>query len=321
MDMLGSSTNRGRIRKLALAGVVLLGMSLACSLPGGQDGGDAEENAAIKTMVAKTLVAQSQQAGKEAKATQEAQETAEAEEGAQAQDAATPTVQPTNTPQPPEPDIVYQGVSFAYPPSLANSVNAEIIPAEVDEMNPWSRPEHIRFLFNGYTLPETYLDPLIEVYPVEEFRSVNEMVRDRLDNLQNILNNRPADPPAGVVNFFNAGQFLRTQEGYLEFQNGAGVRFVSQYGQAAYPIGYPQMFYAFQGLTADGAYFISAIFPISHPDLPEADSVTVDQEFSENYQDYTAEVEAELDGKTPDSFQPSMLLLDDVIESLLVAAP
>lgn len=295
-----------RARKLYLIGFLVIGITFACSMPTGEGGEGGGAGDAVQTNVAGTLQAEIDAAGAEEQATETALP------------APTSTVPATETPLPPEPDISYQGVSFSFPESLADSVSTGMEEGMPDAQNPWAIPPHIRMLFNGYPLSGTFHEPQILVFSVQEFRDVNPDVGAHLDNLAAILESQPQDPDVFVAHFFNAGQFLKTQEAYLSFRNGHGVRYVSQYGQAAIPIGYPEMFYTFQGLTEDGAYYVSVILPVSHPSLPEAESVNTDQEFYDNYREYTAEVQAQLDGQPAESFIPSLLSLDAMVETLLV---
>ena len=96
------------------------------------------------------------------------------------------------------------------------------------------------------------------------------------------------------------------------------MRFITQYGQDASPIGWPHLFYAFQGFTDDGLYYISAIFPVNHPSLPLPDDVVMDDPFYDNFMNYLADTQMHLDLQDLDTFVPSMLLLDGVVESILV---
>ena len=111
---------------------------------------------------------------------------------------------------------------------------------------------------------------------------------------------------------------MRAQVRYFRFQNGEGVRFLTQYGQAAWPINNDDMFYAFQGLTDNGEFYISAVLPISHPGLPDPESVTMDESFYENFMNYVEITEGQLNAESPDSFMPMLSVLDSMIESLLV---
>jgi hypothetical protein len=67
------------------------------------------------------------------------------------------------------------------------------------------------------------------------------------------------------------------------------VRFITQYSQAALPVSNDSAFYAFIGITDDGAYLVSATLPVTHP-LFVADGMTEPAEgwaaFVENYEAY-----------------------------------
>jgi hypothetical protein len=76
------------------------------------------------------------------------------------------------------------------------------------------------------------------------------------------------------------------------------------------------MFYTFQGLTEDGDYYISAIFPASHPNLPAADSVEIGQDFYDNFETYILETETMLDTQEAGDFTPDLNALDELIASL-----
>lgn len=197
---------------------------------------------------------------------------------------------------------------------------AEVLPEQVSEGGPWwSTPETISFTFNGYALPGAYLDARINIYNVADFTTVNSTVGERLTALQDVLASQDVnDERIAMADIFNAAQFLRTKVAFLDFQNGSGVRFLSQYGQGLSPTGWPHLFYGYQGLTSDGQYFVSAIFPVSHPSLPDPDSVELNDAFAENFETYVAENEAALQNQTDESFQPSLVLLDQLIGSLLV---
>jgi hypothetical protein len=112
------------------------------------------------------------------------------------------------------------------------------------------------------------------------------------------------------------------QVSYLDFQNGTGVRFLTQMGQAYYPINNRDLFYTFQGMTHDGKYYVAAILPVSHPSLPADGSEIPGDDFNtfaDNFETYAAEVAAQLDAEAADSFAPSIVLLDEMMQSLKVA--
>lgn len=280
--------------RILLITSLLISITLACALTGSAEKPVADLEDAVATAVAATLAA--------------------------GQADTPPTVQPSVTASPPEPDIIYQGISFAFDDSLSDNVTAGMESEFNEESNPWwSTPEHRMFIFNNWSLEESFLPAQLKVYPVAELRAINPGVGESLDSLQALITSQPADGGDVVVaDIFNAGQMFLSKVAYLQFQNGRGVRFLTQYGQAISPIGWPMMFYSFQGFTDDGVYYISAMLPVTHPSLPHPDDVTLDEAFMNNFETYRDELEIQLNGEQDSTFMPSLILLDEFVESLLV---
>ncbi len=278
---------------------ILFALSLACTLTGSEPEPALGSEDAIATSVAGTMAAK-------------------VEDTPQAL-----TVDPTITLSPPESDVVYQGVSFSFDDSLAGTLNAGTMPGEGDANSEmWSSPEHRSFSFNEWIMEDAFHTPSIKIYQVADFRAINSNVSERLDELLSAIATQPADEEGiAVADLFNAAQFIRSQVEYIDFQNGTGIRFLSQYGQAAGSIGWPNLFYAFQGFTDDGAYYISVILPVNHPSLPHPNDVIMDNAFYDNFMNYAAEMSIQLNGEDPVEFIPSLLLLDELVGSLLVESP
>jgi hypothetical protein len=287
-------------RKLSLAVLTLIVVSLACSIPG--DGGQEDDPGdAIATSVEETLVARDHAA----------QETL--------------TVLPTNTVtilelEVLQPNGICNGIEFYYNNLLADSVTASIDPGFYDENSPWwSTPEHRVCVFENWVLSDAFHTPAIRVYPIADFQAINENVTAGMVALRQALEDLPSDAEdLRVPDLFNAGQLYQSNFQYIDFQNGRGARWLSMYGQAYYPVGWPNLFYTFQGITEDGVYYISMILPVNHPSLPHPDSVTMDDAFYENYETYAAGIKAQLEAEGDASFMPSLILMDQIVESLLV---
>ena len=60
----------------------------------------------------------------------------------------------------------------------------------------------------------------------------------------------------------NAAQLVHSRTSYLELPGAKGVRFLTAYATDPMPITAEDLFYTFQGVTNDGAYYISAFFPL-----------------------------------------------------------
>jgi hypothetical protein len=129
-----------------------------------------------------------------------------------------------------------------------------------------------------------------------------------------------------TVPFFNAASQISAWIKILPFQNGSGVRSLTQYAQYAAPINNRELFYHFQGLTSDGKYYVIAILPVTAPILPEDEkpeatvpeggvSIPADVGPSEVY--YFSVTE-KLNSLSPDSFTPSLSALDTLIQSIVI---
>jgi hypothetical protein len=285
---------------------ILFSFSLACALTGGASEPNRPDQDAIEAAVAQTLAA-------DVAASSAAEPETEADTLLEPETEADPLL---------EPDILFQGISFAFDSSLAENVNAENVPAEGEAGDPWNTSEHVRFTFNNWILADAYHEATIRIFPIEEYKAINNLMADRLTALNEAIDSQ--DPNHGgiiVAEFFNAAQFFLSKVEFIEFQSGQGVRYITMYGQAAFPIGWPHMFYTFQGITADGKYYVSMVLPVNHPSLPHPDLVTMDNAFFDNFMNYSATTQDQLNGESPESFIPSLILLDDVVESLLVENP
>jgi hypothetical protein len=221
-------------------------------------------------------------------------------------------------------DVVYEGISFTFDGAIAAEVMAQTIPAtDKDEPPQTTLPRHIKFSFNGYALPDTFHEPRILVYPVAEFKAISEYTSKTIADLRQILAERPEAPKEiPFLPPFHAGQMMRTQIAYIDFQNGKGVRFLTQYAQAYLPINNHELFYTFQGLTSDGQYYVAAILPASHPILP-ADQMAYEggdlDTLAQSFDTYIAEIEEQLNVQDASSFSPHLNLFDAMIRSLAVA--
>ena len=252
---------------------------------------------------------------------------------------APPTVAPNATPSlVPGPNVAYGPVHFTADLALGSGVSARLVPEEIptDSGAPeqWiTHPAYLELMFVNYPLQNTFHEPRLQVYPADEFAQVNSGAADAIQQLKAVLGQAP-NLPAGNIPFlpvFNAAQVVRADIQFLNFQNGSGIRFVTQYDQAPIPINNHELFYTFQGLTSDGAYYVSAILPLSAPflapdDNPNhpapADAVPApdfnNPDFGAAWGAYIDTVTTRLNQLDPQQFNPALPVLDALVQSLEV---
>lgn len=225
-----------------------------------------------------------------------------------------------------EANFEFNGIQLTYPAGLFTTLTGleqAAVSAEFG-MPYWSvYPAYDQLNVEGYLLAETFHEPRLEIYPARDYADVNLEARLQIQALQTLLDNSPElsqEENLPFIPLFNAAQVFHTQEEYLSFQNGRGIRYISYYSQAVNPIGNRDLFYTFQGLTNDGEYYISAIFPIATASLPDEGVVPGDdyEKFSEEYSEYLDGIITGLTALTPADFNPPLTSLDQLLQSLVI---
>src|SRR5215211_2686005 len=225
--------------------------------------------------------------------------------------------------------VSYEGVSFVIPSGVASSANTEKMTA-VDSNSgaPWDiAPTHLRFTLTEYPLQGKFHEPRIFVYPADEYSQSNATAAEQIDRLKKMLaGGALLHETLPTVPFFNAASQISANIKVIPFQNGSGVRFLTQYAQYAAPINNRELFYLFQGMSSDGKAYIVAILPITAPILPkdEEPEATVPEGGVPIPTDvgptevYYLSVTEKLNSLAPDAYIPSLNTLDTLIQSMTV---
>jgi len=104
---------------------------------------------------------------------------------------------------------------------------------------------------------------------------------------------------------------------------------LTQYDQYPAPINNHELFYHFEGLTSDNQYYIIAVLPVTAPMLAEdekpespvpAGGIPIQTGVGTNNTYYFLVTE-KLNSQAPDTFTPSITMLDALIQSILVKTP
>ncbi|RPJ19337.1 MAG: hypothetical protein EHM33_30435 [Chloroflexi bacterium] len=228
--------------------------------------------------------------------------------------------------------VSFEHVSLLIPDGLASGANPESVPAVGEDSGaPWDiAPAHLKFTLTDYPLQDKFHEPAIFIYPVDGFTRVNPGAAEQVKRLKRALSGSPLlNETLPIVPFFNAGPLIAANIKIIPFQNGSGVRELTEYAQYAAPINNHELFYHFQGLTSDEQYYVIAILPITAPFLaedekPEApvppDGVPIPTNIGPN-QVYYISVTEKLNSLSPESYVPSLNILDTLIQSILVTNP
>jgi hypothetical protein len=263
--------------------------------------------------------------------------------GAPSQIPATPTSIPATQILNPTPTLetVFEGVevsvdplSIVLSPALASGVRGSQIPrADGQDLPSWGlTPGHTVLKLEGYLLQAKFHEPEIYVYPAQAYAEMVPAAFESLHRLDNILY-PPGGPninnPLPMVPFFNTQQVFASNVQVISFQNGQGVRFLTEYAQYTASANNYDLFYHFQGVTRDGAYYIIAILPISNPMLAESSDAGAPLPTGGVPYPYMADPNADmqlyytsvldvLNATPPDAFTPTLSQLDLLIQSMRI---
>jgi hypothetical protein len=171
-------------------------------------------------------------------------------------------------------EVAVDPLSIVLAPALASGARgSQFSRAEGEAVAPWDvTPGHIQLKLEGYPLQGRSQQPQIYVYPALAYAEMYPAAFESIHRLDNILY-APGGPVLNdqlpAVPFFNAAQVFASNVQLISFQNGQGVRFLTEYAQYAASVNNQDLFYHFEGLTRDGEYYIIAILPITAPMLAE----------------------------------------------------
>jgi hypothetical protein len=250
---------------------------------------------------------------------------------------ATFTPQPTLPPTPTAtatPSGVYDldGIHLVMPACLPASAAVTSVTAQVKGSDPAYFPEHRRITLRGYPLAEKASKPIIYIFPLQDYLIMDTSIITAYETVSKLAAERPTEVD-GLIPFLPQASgkgIFQAQVTYLSFQNGSGVRSLTQFNASPTAINNQEMVYAFSGITADAKYWVSAIFPVnaSYLQRDAYDIITPDGGLlapSPTDPNYAAELESyyylmtNLVNNTPSNyFKPDLACLDSLIASINV---
>ncbi len=254
----------------------------------------------------------------------------------------TATIETPSAPTPsamPGTAVSFDRLSLVLPTGVATNGGGTLVAkAEGDAVAPWDvAPAHVQFKLEGYALQGKVHQPQIYVYPAEAYAQVQQRgtAAQSLERLRAVLARNAGEPVTAqelpAVPFFNEAQAFAANVKVVAFQNGRGVRMLTQYAQGPVPVNNHELIYHVEGLTSDGQYYVIAILPVTAPGLPEdaqpgtpvpAGGVAMPDLTGTNpdLPGYYTQVQHMLEGLPPEAFAPNLDQLDALIGSITIAA-
>nr|BAG55473.1 hypothetical protein [uncultured bacterium] len=196
--------------------------------------------------------------------------------------------------------------------------------------NRLAAPPYLLLTYDGES-PETVLADngrRIAIYPVDAYRTLWDEADDpvvglTLDHLKELLaqsgSETPPYLPLPLLPPPVGSNDLAAQIDFLAFEGGQGVRYIGRFGESPRFVTNDELYYYFQGLTDDGQYYVSGVFPVTTAVLAQDAAQAapdVQSQFDADFPAYMRQQTAFLDGLMPTDWTPSLAQLDGLHASL-----
>lgn len=222
-------------------------------------------------------------------------------------------------------EFVYENVTLRYDPLLAGQISSELIaPVPEGEGPSGALPQILQLNIGSYALVDRFHAASIQVARVADYQAVSAGAAAQIESLSGLLAGRPDLTTLDSLPFlplFNAAQVFTAEEAYIDFGSGSGIRYLTMYAQFFNLPNNQELFYTYQGITADGQYVVSFILPIEHPDLLPSTNNLTQEEWDAVAADYDNRLAAELAkfiGVNAARLNPSLESLDAFVAGLTV---
>lgn len=224
--------------------------------------------------------------------------------------------------------ITYADIQFSLSTDLATDVTVQTVEAvEPAEDVPFFgvHPAYTEFTLNNFAVDRQGVAATISVYPLAEFETMlPDVIPDAAEALNNWIEVCPEIPdPQNLPHLapVNASQVFAANLFCLDFASGDGLRYLTAFRQDVAPFTNQDLLYIYQGISADGQFYVSITAPVTTetlPDMPE--DTTIDDDFVENYNTYLNETIDDLTVLDSTEFTPDLSLLDNLVASFTITS-
>ncbi len=218
--------------------------------------------------------------------------------------------------------ITFNDFSFSYDAELASQVVITQYLTEPADVFP-PQGKHTLFVLSSEEEPDNS-SVGIRVYRMADLAQydhtqsqliqLQELLAERRDLTQYVASSENTLPFLPVI---AAGQTIHARVAYVATPKLIGISYLTAYQEAAEPLVQHDFLYTFQGISTDGKYYVSAVFrvnPNSFPTVLPADF---------NYETFLAQMPEYLEDSTtqlaisaPETFTPSLVTLDSIVQSV-----
>lgn len=233
--------------------------------------------------------------------------------------------------------VSFDGVAFSFDRALGASANVTQVPGQGSDVEQPGGPgvPHLAFTLYG-ARAEGAKVPRVGVAPsvVRFYRTADlagdDQASQQLEDLTSLLSEEPdlatfmdvADDGSGdplpFLPVIPAAQVIRAQARYVETPQLAGIAYLTAYRQDVSPFAAGDFWYTFQGVSADGAWYVAvdivvdaSMFPA---EITAKDAARIAD--GEQYAQYLIQSIETLNGAAADAFDPPLTSIDALVQSI-----
>lgn len=226
--------------------------------------------------------------------------------------------------------IAVDEVSFTMHRALFRTAVVSEYPGDSPEFGPgFSDAPHVQVALSGDAPAQGSLweAPVgIRVYRIEDLADF-PFLTEQADALAALLAERPdltafqtveaveSNRQLPFIPVLPHGQLIRARVQYVETDDVAGIAYITYSNAAREPFLSNQFSYTFQGLSADGAYYVSASMRLETGLFPSEVTNFDPVAFEREWPAYLAESVAALNGASPEDFEPALGVLDGLVQT------
>ena len=236
--------------------------------------------------------------------------------------------------------VSFDGIGLTFDEVLGTSVDITTVPGQPADLEQPSGPEvpHLAFTLYGpqpeaTKVPRASLAPnVIRLYRTDDLTGYDQASQE-LATLEGLLSERPDLAPYEEVApdgsgsalpylpIVPAAQVIRARVQYIDTPELAGVAYLTAFRQDVSPFAADDFWYTFQGLSADGGWYVAADFVVQADGFPAKPGAQETRRISEasRYADYLEESVSRLNGAPADDFTPVLGSIDALVRSIEIA--
>ena len=235
--------------------------------------------------------------------------------------------------------VTFDGVGFSFDSSLGTSANIAQVPGGPSDVEQPTGPEVPHLAFTLYApqseatkVPRASVAPgVVRFYRTAELAGYQQ-ASEELATLAALLDERPdlalaTDPAAEgggealpYLPVMPAAQVIRSRAQYIDTPALTGVAYLTAFRQDASPFASGDFWYTFQGLSADGAWYVAADFAIDADMFPAEVTAKQTERIAEpeSYAAYLGESVQRLNDAAPGAFDPPLASIDALVRSIVI---